>query len=181
MEDGLAHWARGMEAALTGSADATVACGPCTACCASSQFVVIEPDETETLAHIPAELLFPAPRRPNGWRVLGYDADGRCPMLADAGCSIYPHRPRTCRTFDCRIYPATGTAVEASMPLVASRAGEWVFVDQTPEDEATGQALRSAADFLRSDAGVEEFGDDITTATGIAVTAVRIHRRFLGE
>ena len=37
-----------------------VPCGGCTACCTSSQFVHVDPDESDTLAHIPAELLFPA-------------------------------------------------------------------------------------------------------------------------
>ena len=59
-------WLRGMEAALRHEATAEVPCGGCTACCTSSQFIHVEPDETETLAHIPPELLFPAPGRPRG-------------------------------------------------------------------------------------------------------------------
>ena len=49
------------EFALTmeGEIDAVVPCGACTACCTSSQFVHIAPDENDALAHIPAELLFP--------------------------------------------------------------------------------------------------------------------------
>ena len=58
-------------------------CGTCTACCTSSQFVHIGPDEVDTLAHIPAELLFPAPRMPKGHVLLGYDERGHCPMLID--------------------------------------------------------------------------------------------------
>lgn len=83
-------------------------CGDCTACCTSSQFIHIAPDETETLGHIPDELLFDAPGFPAGHVVLGYDENGHCPMLVDGACSIYAHRPRTCRTYDCRIFPATG-------------------------------------------------------------------------
>ena len=33
---------------------------------------------------------------------------GHCPMLVDGRCSIYEHRPRTCRTYDCRVFPAAG-------------------------------------------------------------------------
>jgi Fe-S-cluster containining protein len=29
-------------------------------------------------------------------------------MLIDNRCSIYPHRPRTCGTYDCRVFPAAG-------------------------------------------------------------------------
>ncbi len=59
-------WLAGMQAALRGEGESDVPCGTCTACCTSSQFVHIEPDETDTLAHIPKELLFPAPRAPAG-------------------------------------------------------------------------------------------------------------------
>ena len=74
----------------------------------SSQFVHIEPDEADALAHIPAALLFPAPGRPHGHVLLGFDERGHCPMLVEGGCSIYEHRPRTCRTYDCRVFAATG-------------------------------------------------------------------------
>lgn len=92
---------RGMRSALRGEQPSAVPCDGCTACCTSSQFVHIEPDERETLRRIPSELLFPAPRMPAGHVLLGYDEHGRCPMLSEQGCSIYEHRPRTCRTYDC--------------------------------------------------------------------------------
>ena len=63
-----------------------VPCDGCTACCTSSHFVHIGPDETETLARVSSELLFPAPGRPEGNVLLGYDENGHCPML-DAGTS----------------------------------------------------------------------------------------------
>ena len=62
-----------MQRALRGEASSDVACGYCTACCTSSQFVHIGPEEASTLAHIPSELLFAAPRLPKGHLVLGYD------------------------------------------------------------------------------------------------------------
>jgi len=84
--------------------------------------VHIGPDEHETLARIPAALRFPAPGSPHGHVVLGYDEHGRCPMLVDGGCSIYEHRPRTCRTYDCRIFPATGVDVgEDHPPTIQTR------------------------------------------------------------
>ena len=66
------RWWRGLAAALAGEADSDVPCDGCTACCRSSQFVHIAPDELDTLAHIPHELRFPAPGRP-GHVLLGYD------------------------------------------------------------------------------------------------------------
>jgi hypothetical protein len=56
-----------------------VACGGCTACCTSYQFGHIGPEETDTLAHIPADLLFPASRLPRGHMLLGYDERGTAP------------------------------------------------------------------------------------------------------
>ena len=39
------------------------------------------------------------------------------------GCSIYDHRPRTCRTFDCRVFAAAGVAVDADKPLSPTAFG----------------------------------------------------------
>ncbi len=59
-------WLGEMQAAIRGERASDVPCGTCTACCTSSQFIHIGPDESDTLAHIPGELLFPAPRLPAG-------------------------------------------------------------------------------------------------------------------
>jgi Fe-S-cluster containining protein len=117
-----------------------VPCGNCTACCTSSQFVHIEPDETETLARVPAALRFPAPGLPTGHVVLGYDEHGRCPMLVDGGCSIYAHRPRACRTYDCRVFAATGVTPEAQ-PAIAARVVRWRF---EVDDERRWETVRAA-------------------------------------
>jgi uncharacterized protein len=73
----------GRFSAWLGQIGADVPCGTCTACCTSSQFVHIEPDEAETLARIPRALLFPAPGRPKGHVLMGYDERGHCPMFVD--------------------------------------------------------------------------------------------------
>jgi len=57
----LTEWLGAMRAALRGERTAMFPCDGCTACCTSSQFVHIGPEETDTLAHIPRELVFPAP------------------------------------------------------------------------------------------------------------------------
>lgn len=142
---GFAEWLAGMRRALAGEQDAGVPCGGCTACCRSSQFVHIGPDETDTLAHIPARLLFRAPRLPAGHMVLGYDQQGRCPMLGEDGCTIYDHRPRTCRTYDCRVFPATGVEPEPSQPLIAQRSRRWRFELCSAADRDAAAAVRAAA------------------------------------
>ena len=166
-----ASWLSAMQAALRGDADADVPCGGCTACCTSSQFVAIGPDETDTLAHIPAELLFPAPRRPRGHFVLGYDERGHCPMLVDGRCSIYDHRPRTCRTYDCRIFAATGLDIDADDPTkdpIAQRVQRWRFSFPSADDHRRHDALRTAVRTVRA-----------TSVTQLAVSAVERYEEFL--
>jgi Fe-S-cluster containining protein len=177
-------WLAGMERALRGEAPADVPCGDCTGCCTSSQFVHIGPDETDTLAHIPAELLFPAPRMPAGHVLLGYDERGHCPMLVDGACSIYAHRPRTCRTYDCRIFPAAGLAVddgEAAQAAIAQRARRWQFTHPTEHDRAEHQAVQAAARYVHERPDV--LPDDVAPAntTQQAVLAIRSHAAFLAE
>jgi uncharacterized protein len=141
----LTSWLAGMQAVLHGEGASDVPCGPCTACCRSAQFVHIEPDETDALAHVPAALRVRAPGRPQGHVVLGYDEHGRCPMLGECGCTIYEHRPRTCRTYDCRVFTATGVAPDPTQPAVAERARRWRFVVDTPEARRLRAELEQAA------------------------------------
>jgi uncharacterized protein len=126
---------------LQGGNEMAVPCGACMACCTSSQFVHIAPDEVDTLAHVPVELRFPAPGLPKGHLVLGYDERGHCPMLVDGACSIYEHRPRACRTYDCRVFAATGVAPDASQPDITERVQQWRF---TVDDEARWNMVRAA-------------------------------------
>jgi Fe-S-cluster containining protein len=164
-------WLRAMQAALRDGVAAEVPCGGCTACCTASQFVHIEPDETETLAHIPPGLLFPAPGRPRGHVLLGYDEQGHCPMLVDGCCSIYEHRPRTCRTYDCRIFAAAGLDVDAEddrKAPIARRASRWRFAFPTDDDRRRHAAVRAAARSVRA-----------TSVTQLAVRAVESYEEFL--
>jgi Fe-S-cluster containining protein len=131
-------------------ATSDVPCGGCTACCRSSQFVHIAPDETDTLAHISPDLLFPAPRMPGGHLLLGYDERGHCPMLVDDRCSIYEHRPRTCRTYDCRVFTAAG--VDPDQPAIAERTRRWRFDYPTDVDREEQAAVLAAAAQLRDNA-----------------------------
>ncbi len=157
-------------------------CDGCTACCSASQFVHIAPDETEALAHIPKPLLFPAPGLPAGHVLLGYDEHGRCPMLTAGGCSIYEHRPRACRTYDCRVFPAAGVELDEPAKVgVAARAAQWRFDYRDAEARRRHDAVRAAAAYL--DARRDELPPRSTPldATGRAVVAVEIHAVFLAD
>jgi Fe-S-cluster containining protein len=174
-------WLHSTLLALTTDAGAEVPCGTCTACCRSSYFIHIEPDETAALARIPRALLVPAPGLPTGHVVMGYDQDGRCPMLVDDACSIYDDRPRTCRRYDCRVFAAAGLSPDDDgKPLVAVRVREWRFEHATGRDEREHAAVRAAAAFLR--AHPESFSDGAVprSAGDLAVAALHVHQVFLG-
>ncbi len=140
-------WLRDIGTFLGGDGDSVVPCGTCTGCCTSSQFVHVGPEETDALAHIPSELLFPAPRLPRGHFVLGYDERGHCPMLIDGACSIYDHRPRTCRVYDCRVLSAAGLdlADEPSKAAIDERVRRWRFSYESDDDKATHAAVIEVA------------------------------------
>lgn len=176
---GFSAWLVGIQAALRGEAASDVPCGTCTACCTSSQFVHIGPDETDTLAHIPADLLFPAPRLPAGHVLLGYDERGHCPMLVEGRCSIYAHRPRTCRTYDCRVFPAAGIDPDDDKPQIARQARRWRFDHPTEGDRREHAAVRAAAAHLADRPGDLPQDAAPVTATGRAVLAVELHEQFL--
>lgn len=160
-------WMTEIGEALQGERATDVPCDGCTACCTSSQFVHVEPDETEALAHIPSALLFPAPGLPRGHVLMGYDERGHCPMLVDGRCTIYAHRPRACRTYDCRVFAATGIELdEPAKAAIAERVARWRFRYDSPASRAEHDALREHARQV-----------DGASATERAVTAVRSRTR----
>jgi uncharacterized protein len=128
-----------------------VPCGECIACCRASLFIHIRPEESDTLKHIPKPLLFPAPGLPKGHVLLGFHQKGECPMLKDNKCSIYEHRPRTCRDFDCRVFAATGVTIDGVGPQseIARRARSWRFSFSSEEDRRQFSAVQTAAAFLQ--------------------------------
>lgn len=64
-------------------------------------------------------------------------------MLGDAGCRIYDDRPRTCRTYDCRVFAAAGVVPE--QPLIAERVRRWRFEILDEDDRWAAEQLTAAA------------------------------------
>jgi len=150
-----------------------VPCGSCTACCTSSQFIHIAPDEVDTLGEIPKNVLFAAPRLPAGHVLMGYDEHGHCPLLIDGACSIYEDRPRTCRTYDCRVFTASGLELDdPTKSAINHQVRQWRFQLADSIDRAELDAVRSAAMLLRE----LEPALDITERT---LAAIEIHDQFL--
>ena len=69
-------WLRRTRSALIKGSGAEVHCGECKACCRSSYFIHIKPEETQTISRINRKLLFPAPGLPKGNVVMGYNQHG---------------------------------------------------------------------------------------------------------
>jgi Fe-S-cluster containining protein len=120
-----------------------------------------------------------APGLPKGHLVMGYDGQGRCPMLIDGECSIYEHRPQTCRDYDCRIFAAAGIAPgERTQPEIARRVNEWAFSYETEESRGEQSILRKAAAFLQSNRDLFPPGTVPGNPGQLAAFAVRIYRLF---
>jgi Fe-S-cluster containining protein len=175
-------WLAEIQLALRDERASDVPCDGCTACCTSSQFIHIGPDEADTLARIPVELQFPAPGLPRGHIVLGYDENGHCPMLVDGACSIYDDRPRTCRTYDCRIFPAAGVeVVDEHQVAIGRRSRRWQFDLATDADQIQHDAVRSAATWVGEHGALLPEGVAPSNATQHAVLAIELHEAFLHE
>lgn len=172
-------WAGELDGAIRGERPSNVACGTCTACCTASQFIHVAPDERATLAAIPKALRFRAPGMPRGHVLLGYDARGHCPMLVDGACSIYEVRPRTCRTYDCRVFAAAEVEpVEPDQRHIAERARRWRFRFASEADRAQQRAVAAAARFLATHRDALAGVGPITT-TQRAVSAFELRERFV--
>ncbi len=159
-----------------------VPCGSCNACCRSSMFVYIQPEETQAIERIPADLLFDAPGRPEGHLLMGYNEQGHCPMLVNNQCSIYEHRPQTCRDYDCRFFAATGVAVDAkSQPDIANRVALWVFEHDSEASRDEQFRLKSAAAFLCQNRDLFPPESIPYNPSSVALLALQIYKAFPGD
>ncbi len=171
-------WLRQMRAALAGAVDSDVPCGDCCACCSTSHFVHVDPDERQTLAVLPRELTFPAPGAPAGHLVLPYDSRGRCPLLDERGrCAVYDGRPRTCRVYDCRVYAAAG--IPADREPISRRAARWAFTYADEAARAEHEAVRAAARFVRENPALFPGGNVPADPAQVAVIAVKAAGLFV--
>jgi len=173
------EWLRAMRSALAGGPGMQVACGDCVGCCTSSYFIKIRVHE-EALRHIPPAQLIDSPRDPPGTRLMGYDAQGHCPMFRDGGCSIYSHRPDTCRTYDCRVFTAAGMYAGDGRDVINERVARWRFEYPDADDAREQRAVRAAAAFLRQHPVRFPSGHVPSRAADIAVLAVKSYPVFMG-
>ncbi|MBC8376690.1 MAG: YkgJ family cysteine cluster protein [FCB group bacterium] len=175
-------WLSDTRTALSNDAEMDVPCGECNACCRSSYFIHIKPDEFDTVSHIPDELLFPAPGLPEGNVLMGYDEKGHCPMLKDGACSIYDHRPATCRSYDCRIFPATGIQISGKDKiLISQQVQRWKFNLTEAEEIKEHKAVQKAASFLTHKSTLFPPDELPGNPTQLAIMAIKVHDLFLDQ
>ncbi len=173
-------WLRAMRAALASGPGMDVACGDCVGCCTSSYFVKVRAHEREALALIPREHLLPAPGATRGELTMPARENGHCPMFSAPGCSIYQHRPETCRTFDCRIFAAAGMrAGDDDKSVINERVSRWRFDYPSATDRDEQRAVAAAAGYLRQHPVRFPNGRVPSRPSEIAVLAVKTYTVFL--
>ncbi len=169
-----------MQAVLRGEGIADVPCGECVGCCVSSYPIPLRPADQVALDQLPPEYLL-RPATPGVNALMGFRADGSCPMLKSEGCSVYADRPGTCRDYDCRIYAAAGLLPDGDRPVIQKRVQAWQFEYADEQAEVQAQALRAAAAFIRKHSDRFPAGMRAASATAAAVLAVKAWPVFLED
>ena len=173
-------WLEQVQASFLGTEGTVVPCGTCRGCCTSSQFIHVRPQDTRTIAAIPKRLLVKAPGMADGNMVLGFSADGSCPMLLNGTCSIYEHRPQTCRDYDCRVFAAAGLdAGGQEKERINTRVRAWRFTYSTERDLDTYHAVKAAARFIQGRRASFPGGRAPIAPGDIAVLAIKVRSIFL--
>ncbi len=175
-------WLEQIQASFRGRAETVVPCGTCRGCCTSSQFIHVRPQDTLTLAAIPKNLLVKAPGLAGMNMVLGFSADGSCPMLLNGMCSIYEHRPQTCRDYDCRVFAAAGLdAGGQEKERINTRVRVWRFTYSNERDLDTHHAIKAAARFIQDQRASFPGGRAPIAPGDIAVLAIKVRSVFLAS
>jgi len=174
-------WLKGFQSSLREGTDNEVACGDCVGCCSSSYFIHVGPTEKDTLRHLPKDLAIPAPGMEPGNLLIGYQPDGRCPMLGEGNrCTIYSHRPKTCRAYDCRIFAAAGIAAGGNdKSTINQRVKSWKFEYSSETARRTHRSVKRAAQFIREHAKLFPGGRIPTDPSQLAILAIKVHSIFL--
>ena len=157
-----------------------VDCGDCAACCSSSYFIHVKPEEAKALGPEAQGAMAAAPGMPKGHKVLAYDKRGVCPMLKPSGCSVYAKRPQTCRNYDCRVFAAAGIAAGGREKAgINARVEGWIFSYPTPRDRQEHDAVRAATAFIRDKAGSFPGGRVPGDPGQLALLALKAYGVFL--
>jgi Fe-S-cluster containining protein len=114
-----------------------VPCNGCVACCYHPN-VDVEPahERPEDLAHLDIV------QHADGGFALRKREDGACVHLGPSGCTVYAHRPRACRAYDCRLFSVIGLVDHYDGDQIPPA---WIFEASSKADRVRELALRLAA------------------------------------
>lgn len=145
------EWLELTQNAILTGCEVDVPCRDCSACCKSGFNIAVSKKEKEIMERVPKSLLLEFPGVPDIY-YLEPDLQGRCHLLEKKLCSIYEDRPWSCRTYDCRIYTATGILPdEKAQSPVNQRIRSWKFSYPTQLDRDQHiKLLRAAALLVKS-------------------------------
>ncbi len=170
-------WLRATLATLDDDVPANVPCGDCNACCRTFHQLHLRPGEKRARKRLPKEYLSVARGLPPGYLLLGFTEEGTCPMLVGGRCTIYEDRPLVCRTYDCRMYAATG--VEPDRLDIAAQVSRWRFGYPGAEDRELQEAVLAAVRFIRDEPGCLPSEAARRQPIRVATLAVAVHKLFL--
>ncbi|HEY6123122.1 MAG TPA: hypothetical protein VIV63_00610, partial [Steroidobacteraceae bacterium] len=114
-----------------------------------------------------------------GSMLMGFDEQGHCFMFANGNCSIYSHRPETCRTYDCRVFTAAGLNAGPDKTEINERIAGWRFEYPSARDEREHRAVTAAANFIRQHVIRFPGGRVPSRPSEVAVLAVKTYEVFL--
>jgi uncharacterized protein len=169
-------WVQATCATLWRDVPADVPCGSCNICCRTHHQLHLRPGEKAARKRLPRELLSVARGLPPGHLLLGYDERGACPVLVGDRCSIYEDRPLVCRTYDCRIYAATGVAPDRDE--IARQVRRWRFSYETAQDRELREAVLAAVRFIGEHPGCLPGRAACEQPIRVATLSVAAHEAF---
>jgi Fe-S-cluster containining protein len=173
-------WLLQARAALRGSTGTRVPCGECTGCCTSGYSIEVRPTDKAALERIPAASLYRSRATAAANWTVRPNAEGVCPMLSGAKCTIYAQRPQTCLDYDCRVFTAAGIAAGgADKAAINRRVKEWNFHFTAQQDRQAHAAIQAAALFIRTARASFAPATVPLNPLGIAALALRVYPLFL--
>jgi Fe-S-cluster containining protein len=172
-----AAWLRATCATLEQDVPADVPCGSCNACCRTFHQIHLRPGEKRARKRLPKDYLSVARGLPPGYLLLGYTDKGACPVLIDGRCTIYEDRPLVCRTYDCRMYAATG--VTPDRPEIAAQVRRWRFSHPAVADQELHEAVLVAVRFIGEHPQCLPGEAARRQPIRVATLAVAAHEKFL--
>ena len=104
---------------------------------------------------------------------------GSLPEFAGGGCSIYPHRPDTCRIYDCRIFTAAGMNAGAGRSTINERIAHWRFEYASDDARREHRAVDRCRQLPAPAPGAIPGGHIPSRPADIAVLAVKAYTVFM--